>query len=83
MKRLLTAVFVLVLLVAAVVGALSMLRETRLSRINATYKSCVANLKVLEGAVELYFADHEGADKSVEAVNDLIYKRMQVCQTRL
>lgn len=76
MRRLQVVVFVLVLLVAAGVGGSSMLRETRLNRVNATYKSCAANLRVLEGAVELYFMDHEDVEKSVESVNDLINKRM-------
>ncbi len=76
MRRLILALSILVLLVATVVGGSSVLRETRLNRVNATYKSCVANLRVLEGAVEIYYMDHEDSEKTVESVNDLINNRM-------
>jgi len=64
------------MLIAAVVGGSSMLKEIRLNRVKATGISCFASMRVLEGAIELYFIDHKEVEKTVEAVNDLINKRM-------
>ena len=76
MRRLLGVIFSLIVLVSAVVGISSMLKETRLNRVKATYKSCFASMRVLLGAVEMHFVEHQEEEKSIEAMNDLINKRM-------
>ncbi|EKD82948.1 MAG: hypothetical protein ACD_39C00986G0001 [uncultured bacterium] len=76
MKHLPLVLFVLMVLVAAAFGGSSRLKEIRLNRVKATGVSCVASMRVLEGAIELYFDDHKEVEKTAEAVNDLINTHM-------
>ena len=65
-----------VLLLLALAGSMIILKQMRIGRVEATYKSCFASQSVLEGAIEMYFDDHKELEKNADSVNELINTRM-------